>query len=138
MNPGNTLLQNNPTTNPIPYYDPNKIPSTAPKSGPSMIRKFPNHNKPQGEAQDLTKMLIEKNSEKKDLDETTPGKTKEKFPPFRDSDDKSKKVSKSPKKSEKKPIRDTVYIKNIPNYYNSVETLSKFYKKFGSIENIQV
>lgn len=45
---------------------------------------------------------------------------------------------KSPKKSDKKPIRDTLYIKNIPNYYNSVETLSKFYKKFGSIENIQV
>ena len=44
----------------------------------------------------------------------------------------------SPRKSEKKIIRDTVYIKNIPNYYNSVESLSKFYKKFGSIENIQV
>lgn len=34
--------------------------------------------------------------------------------------------------------RDTIYIKNIPNYYNTVETLSKYYKKFGSIETINV
>lgn len=78
---------------------------------------------------DLSKLLIEHNSGKKDQ-----------------NDDKNRKnnntnnntINKSPKKSDKKVVRDTIYIKNIPNYYNSVETLSKFYKKFGSIENIQV
>lgn len=34
--------------------------------------------------------------------------------------------------------RRTLMIKNIPDYYNSVENISKFYKKFGAIENIQV
>ena len=103
-----------------------------------MARKYPNHPMPQGEGQDLSKMLSEKNNEKPNLDENTPTKNHS-FPAFRNSDEKNKKLTtgKSPKKSEKKIVRDTVYIKNIPNYYNSVETLSKFYKQFGSIENIQ-
>lgn len=53
------------------------------------------------------------------------------------AENQSKREKKSPTKA-KKTIKDTVFIKNIPNYYNTVETLSKFYKKFGSIETINV
>jgi RNA recognition motif. (a.k.a. RRM, RBD, or RNP domain) len=34
--------------------------------------------------------------------------------------------------------KTTVYIKNIPEYYNNVETLNKQFKKFGPIVNIKV
>ncbi len=34
--------------------------------------------------------------------------------------------------------RSTIYIKRIPDYYNTIELLSKFYKKFGSIEDIHI
>lgn len=122
------------------FYDPSKMPPGMSKSMPKnpMGRKYPNPPMAQGEGQDISKMLSEKNNEKPNLDENTPTKNNN-FATFRNSDEKNKKLTtgKSPKKSEKKPIRDTVYIKNIPNYYNSVETLSKFYKQFGSIENIQ-
>lgn len=122
------------------FYDPSKMPPGMPKSMPKnpMGRKYPNPPMPQGEGQDLSKMLSEKNNEKPNFEENTPTKNHS-FPAFRNSDEKNKKLTtgKSPKKSEKKLVRDTVYIKNIPNYYNSVETLSKFYKQFGSIENIQ-
>lgn len=89
-------------------------------------------------SKDLSKMLIDRNSLKKDYEETTPVKNTKDPQNFNNSDEKANKTNPSPRKSDKKQVRDTVFIKNIPNYYNSVETLSKFYKKFGSIENIQV
>lgn len=133
----------NPNTNSLQNPPLNNFPEGA-KSGPQASGK-PYHSKnynqqykmnlPLDPAKDLSKMLVERNSKKDQVNESTPVKTQK---DFTNSDEKNKKTNPSPRKSEKKQIRDTVYIKNIPNYYNSVETLSKFYKKFGSIENIQV
>jgi len=144
LNPSNNLLPSNTPHNPLPSKSTNKNAQKSLQNFQNFQnnnKNFQMQNKPQNNAnQDLSKMVIEKNSDKKDFEEGSPNRFKESSTmPLRDSDDKNKKMNnKSPKNTEKKVIPDTIYIKNIPNYYNSVETLSKFYKKFGSIENIQV
>lgn len=125
LNPSNNLLQSSSNPNPSSFFE-----SSKPNSTYNNTKHFPSNKAGSDNNKDLSKLLIERNSGKKDLEEKE-GHNK-------DSEDKNRKTNpKSPKKSDKK-VRDTIYIKNIPNYYNSVETLSKFYKKFGSIENIQV
>lgn len=34
--------------------------------------------------------------------------------------------------------KNIIYVKNIPSYYNTVDALSKFFKRFGSIVNVKV